>query len=109
MSDDPLILEDGRISLAPPTSEALARAAEDVLGPTASEALFEDGTKLFRGMGGFFLQGPDESTGIVLYEADRGLQDKLMSEAARSRGAIAEGDRAKYVDPRTNPMIKCPE
>ncbi|MBP7705811.1 MAG: hypothetical protein KA243_01045 [Candidatus Aminicenantes bacterium] len=109
MSNDPVVLEDGRIPLPPPTPEALAKAAEDVLGPTAPEALFEDGTKLFRGMGSFFLQGPDESAGTAIPHADRDLQEKLMSEAAKCRNAAAESERAKYFDPKTNPMIKFPE
>ena len=106
MSDDLIDLDDGRAPLPPPTHEALVRAAEEVLGRTAQEALFDDGSKLFRGINGFFLQGPDESVGIALPQADRTLQDKLVQEAARCRRAAAEGGLAMNLDPSKNPMIK---
>jgi hypothetical protein len=104
---DPAILEDGRIDLRPPSAEALEKAAEDVLGPTAPEALFNEGGKVFRGAAGnFFLQGPEEPVGVALVQADRELQDRLMLEAAKVRRATAEEERAKYIDPKKNPLIR---
>lgn len=97
---------DGRIELPPPSLEALARAAEDVLGPTASEAMLTEGGKIFRGMGGYFLQGPAENVGEIISHASRELQDRLMSEAQMVRHMKAVKERAKYNDPKTNPMIK---
>lgn len=111
MSEDEIFEPDGRINLPPPTAEALEQAAEDVLGPTATEALFPAGGKLFRGSvsGGFFLQGPEESAGVVLSQAGRELQDELIVEAQKVRKARAEEDRADYLDPAKNPLIKIPD
>jgi hypothetical protein len=104
---DPAILDDGRINLPEPTAEALEKAAEDVLGPTAPEALFNEGGKVFRGAAGnFFLQGPDEPIGVALVQADRELQERLMAEAAQVRKAQADEGRKKYLDPERNEFIK---
>jgi hypothetical protein len=108
MSDE-VFSHDGRINLPPPTDEALTQAAEDVLGPTASEALLMDGGKVFRGMGGFFLQGPEECAGVMLPQAERILQDRLMEEAQKVRQAHAEEEGGQYVDPSRNPLIKIPD
>jgi hypothetical protein len=112
MSDDEeeeVFDSQGRICLPAPSEEALEEAAQDVLGPTANEALFPDGGKLFRGAGApgtFFLQGPDEDAGRILTIANRGLQDRLMAEAAIVRKAKAEDKGDQFLDPATNPMIK---
>ncbi len=110
MSEDEIFDGMGRINLPPPSEEALTRAAEDVLGPTANEAPFPDGGKLFRGMaGGYFLQGPEECVGTPLAEAERILQGRLMAEAQKVRAGRAEEDRADYQDPAKNPMIRIPD
>ena len=106
---DEVFSPDGRINLPAPSDEALEEAAEDVLGPTASEALLMDGGKVFRGMGGFFLQGPEECAGVTLPQAERVLQDRLMEEAQKVRAARAEEEGDKYLDPAKNPLIKMPE
>ncbi|MGA2360887.1 MAG: hypothetical protein ABSG73_00350 [Candidatus Aminicenantales bacterium] len=105
MSDDPIFAHDGTINLPAPDEATLIRAAEDVLGG-ATESLFDDGTKLFKGGEGFFLQGPEESCGEILSTAGRELQDALMSEARKVRYAKAEAERQKYLEPETNPFIK---
>ena len=96
------------IDIPPATDDALQRAAERVLGPTASEALLADGAKLFRGgsSGLFFLQGPGEGAGELVTAAARDLQDQLMVEDAKLRAAQAEEERAKRFTPGTNPFIK---
>jgi hypothetical protein len=111
MSDEEEKIFDGmgRINLPAPSAEALEQAAEDVLGPTANEALFPDGGKLFRGVGApgaFFLQGPDEDAGTILTVASPEMRDALMAEARKVREARAEEEGDQFLDPSTNPMIK---
>lgn len=95
-----------RVCLSPPSPEGLEAAAEDVLGPGADEALLPAGAKVFRGGGGFFLQGLEDSAGEVLTAAPRVLQDQLMAEASKVRQMRAEIALADYRDPAKNPMIK---
>jgi hypothetical protein len=92
--------------LHPPTDEALERAAKCVLGETASEATLAAGGKIFRGMGGFFLQGPDEVIGESITHASDELKASLMREAARVDAFRREVERARHSDPDQNPMIK---
>lgn len=92
--------------LYPPSVEQLERAAKEVLGDTASEAMFEDGAKLFRGMGGYFLQAPDEIAGEIVSHASDELKGQLMREADRVRRFKREVERAMHSDPDQNPMIK---
>ncbi len=105
MSDEKIFGPNGTINLPAPDEASLNAAAQDVLGD-ATESLFDDGTKLFKGGEGFFLQGPDESCGEILATADRGLQEALMAEARKVRYAQAELERQKYLEPETNPFIK---
>lgn len=106
VSDDEEVVDYlGRVSLPPATPEQLEAAAEDVLGPEANEAPIGEG-KVFRGTGGFFLQGPEENAGETLTAASREMQEALMAEARKVREGQADAERAPYLDPARNPMIK---
>jgi hypothetical protein len=114
MDDDEVLSPDGlgRINLPGPTPDELEAAAQDVLGDRADEALFPDGSKLFRGAaapGAVFIQGPEEQCGTNVAAASCELQDQLMAEARKVREARVEAERADYIDPDKNELIKFPE
>lgn len=101
-------MTDGLIPLPAPTAEALEEAAKIVLGDEIEKTL-PDGTKIFKGMGRVFIQGPDEIAGDVPAAASPELQARLMAAATRIREAAEEARRDAILDPAKNPMIRIPD
>jgi hypothetical protein len=108
MSDD-VFSHDGRVNLPPPSVEALAQAARDVLGEAGETHVGERGVRVFAGTDGFYLQEPDADLGTRVDAASRQAQDELMDAAAYVRAVQRAEESRRYTDPATNPLIKVEE
>lgn len=106
MSEEDLDLSDGRIDLPLPTREDLEKAAEEILGEAPECFLGDDGTQIVRGMGRLWIKIPPEETAMMLDEADRGHQEAIIWAAAKVRAERIREESMRFLDPKTNPLIK---